>query len=338
MDRYSKGRGKSGNLVWKKNASPGTSTSRGRGEKQHSQQSCSDDPFQENYSVTEDGQSSRRGGGNLMWKKNPSHGTSTGRWGRRGKYHGQQSYCDDSFQESHLVTENIQSSRGGKIRPPPHLRGKEIGLFYAKISQENRKVREEKLHQVAPILKLEDSEVIGIQDQLRGCATPSASAGAGEDWKTKYSGVDDSHFKAKFMANLIGNDSTHFASSEESVKSTFLPIPEMDNNFLEELTSKSSLKEYQEMLQVRSKLPITSYCDQILKCVEGNQVIVICGETGCGKTTQVGQFLLDHALKSGKGSTFHAICTQPRRIAAISVAERVAQERCEPCGNSVGYQ
>ena len=66
MDRYSKGRGKSGNLVWKKNASPGTSTSRGRGGKQHSQQSCSDDPFQENYSVTEDGQSSRRGGGNLM--------------------------------------------------------------------------------------------------------------------------------------------------------------------------------------------------------------------------------------------------------------------------------
>lgn len=55
---------------------------------------------------------------------------------------------------------------------------------------------------------------------------------------------------------------------------------------------------------------------------------------------QVGQFLLDNAIKSNKGSTFHAICTQPRRIAAISVAQRVAQERCEPCGgqSSVGYQ
>ena len=59
---------------------------------------------------------------------------------------------------------------------------------------------------------------------------------------------------------------------------------------------------------------------------------------GCGKTTQVAQFILDDWILQGKGSVCHIICTQPRRISAISVAERVAQERAEKCGHSVGYQ
>jgi ATP-dependent RNA helicase DHX36 len=71
-----------------------------------------------------------------------------------------------------------------------------------------------------------------------------------------------------------------------------------------------------------------------------NQVVVISGETGCGKTTQVPQFILDAAILSGEGSTCRVVCTQPRRISAISVAERVAAERGEPCGAglSTGYQ
>lgn len=53
---------------------------------------------------------------------------------------------------------------------------------------------------------------------------------------------------------------------------------------------------------------------------------------------QVAQFLLDDALMSGNGSVCKIACTQPRRISAISVAERVASERNENCGVSVGYQ
>lgn len=59
---------------------------------------------------------------------------------------------------------------------------------------------------------------------------------------------------------------------------------------------------------------------------------------GCGKTTQVAQFILDDELEAGNGSVTRIICTQPRRISAISVAERVAMERTENLGNSVGYQ
>jgi len=61
--------------------------------------------------------------------------------------------------------------------------------------------------------------------------------------------------------------------------------------------------------------------------------------SGCGKTTQVAQFILDDCIMKDRGSTCHIVCTQPRRISATSVAVRVAEERDEVCGEeSVGYQ
>ncbi|XP_015774501.1 PREDICTED: ATP-dependent RNA helicase DHX36-like [Acropora digitifera] len=80
--------------------------------------------------------------------------------------------------------------------------------------------------------------------------------------------------------------------------------------------------------------------NELLKLIKSEQVLVISGETGCGKTTQVAQFILDDAIEQGCGSTCRVICTQPRRISAISVAERVAAERGESCGgnSSVGFQ
>ena len=60
--------------------------------------------------------------------------------------------------------------------------------------------------------------------------------------------------------------------------------------------------------------------------IRENQVVLISGETGCGKTTQVPQFIMDDAAASG-AKQCNIICTQPRRIAALSVAERVASER-----------
>ena len=65
---------------------------------------------------------------------------------------------------------------------------------------------------------------------------------------------------------------------------------------------------------------------------------MVSGETGCGKTTQVPQFILDAALEAGRGAATSIICTQPRRISAIGVADRVAAGRAEPLGQTVGYQ
>ena len=65
---------------------------------------------------------------------------------------------------------------------------------------------------------------------------------------------------------------------------------------------------------------------------------MVSGETGCGKTTQLPQYILESEIEMGRGATCNIICTQPRRISAVSVAERVASERGEDIGESVGYK
>ncbi|GER34593.1 ATP-dependent RNA helicase [Striga asiatica] len=67
-------------------------------------------------------------------------------------------------------------------------------------------------------------------------------------------------------------------------------------------------------------------------------VVVISGETGCGKTTQLPQYILESEIESGRGAFCSIICTQPRRISAMTVSERVSSERGEPLGESVGYK
>ncbi|BDA50474.1 3'-5' RNA helicase YTHDC2 [Coccomyxa sp. Obi] len=85
----------------------------------------------------------------------------------------------------------------------------------------------------------------------------------------------------------------------------------------------------------RNSLPIAPYRSDILQAIASHQVVLVAGETGCGKTTQVPQFLLEDAWAAGRGCRI--MCTQPRRISAISIAERVAAERGERCGTTVGY-
>jgi hypothetical protein len=65
------------------------------------------------------------------------------------------------------------------------------------------------------------------------------------------------------------------------------------------------------------------------------QVVVVSGETGCGKTTQLPQYILESEIDAARGASCSIICTQPRRISAITVSERVASERGEKIGESV---
>ena len=85
----------------------------------------------------------------------------------------------------------------------------------------------------------------------------------------------------------------------------------------------------------RVRLPIFESRRQLLYMVERFRTVVVVGHTGCGKTTQLPQYLHEAGWTA---SGFQVACTQPRRVAATSVAARVAEEMGEPLGaGSVGY-
>ncbi|KAJ1753853.1 hypothetical protein LPJ79_000140 [Coemansia sp. RSA 1821] len=86
--------------------------------------------------------------------------------------------------------------------------------------------------------------------------------------------------------------------------------------------------------EVRESLPVYKYRDELLSAIEQFQVMIIVGETGSGKTTQITQYLREAGYtKDGK----RIGCTQPRRVAAMSVAARVAEEVGTKLGHDVGY-
>ncbi|XP_014254890.1 probable ATP-dependent RNA helicase YTHDC2 isoform X2 [Cimex lectularius] len=90
------------------------------------------------------------------------------------------------------------------------------------------------------------------------------------------------------------------------------------------------------MTQFRCSLPVYSQMETIVQTISDNPVTIITGQTGSGKTTQIPQYLLEWHERTGRPCMI--ICSQPRRIAAVSVAERVAAERGEKLGQSIGYQ
>ncbi|KAM5202885.1 ATP-dependent RNA helicase A isoform 1-T2 [Hipposideros larvatus] len=93
----------------------------------------------------------------------------------------------------------------------------------------------------------------------------------------------------------------------------------------------------QAVLQERESLPVKKFENEILEAISHNSVVIIRGATGCGKTTQVPQFILDEFIQNDRAAECNIVVTQPRRISAVSVAERVAYERGEEPGKSCGY-
>jgi len=90
----------------------------------------------------------------------------------------------------------------------------------------------------------------------------------------------------------------------------------------------------QTLAETRKALPIYPFRDDLLKAVRAHQILIIVGETGSGKTTQIPQYLYEDGYCAGGKKI---ACTQPRRVAAMSVAKRVADEIGTKLGNEVGY-
>ncbi|XP_027329494.1 DExH-box ATP-dependent RNA helicase DExH7, chloroplastic isoform X2 [Abrus precatorius] len=185
------------------------------------------------------------------------------------------------------------------------------------------------------LTNLEDSEEAhrsGFVDSLLNDDGSGATASVG---------VADYKFPQNF-GRFHENKSSIIASHQQFVQRESY-IEEMESADLKNVQRiKMRTQRYQDMLKTRATLPIAALKGDILQLMKENDVLVVCGETGSGKTTQVPQFILDDMIESGQGGHCNIICTQPRRIAAISVAERVAEERCEPSpgldSSMIGYQ
>lgn len=106
---------------------------------------------------------------------------------------------------------------------------------------------------------------------------------------------------------------------------------------LQEVAS-STAPQRAAMRRTRQSLPAFSKRGDVLAAVGASRVCVLSGATGCGKSTQVPQFVLEDLIQRGAGGSAHVIVTQPRRISAVSLAQRVANEFGEEGpGKTVGY-
>ncbi|XP_071346753.1 ATP-dependent RNA helicase DHX30 [Trachinotus anak] len=86
------------------------------------------------------------------------------------------------------------------------------------------------------------------------------------------------------------------------------------------------------------ELPVDAHRQRVVSTVQSSRVVVIAGETGCGKTTRIPRFLLEECVRGRDGAECNILVTQPRRISAVSVAHRVAHEMGPALRRSVGYQ
>lgn len=151
----------------------------------------------------------------------------------------------------------------------------------------------------------------------------------------------DMHFSRSNSSGSFGTDEGIFEQPEPLTSS---------KPFMEKIIHQRSLQlcsrqqawqesaEGKKMLKFRQSLPAYKEKNALLTSISQNQVVIISGETGCGKTTQIPQFILESEVQLVRGALCSIICTQPRRISAMSVSERVATERGEQLGESVGYK
>ncbi|XP_034839845.1 ATP-dependent RNA helicase DHX8 isoform X1 [Maniola hyperantus] len=110
-------------------------------------------------------------------------------------------------------------------------------------------------------------------------------------------------------------------------------LPEWKKHVIGGKKSSFGKKTNLSLLEQRQSLPIYKLRDELTKAISDNQILIVIGETGSGKTTQITQYVCECGL-AARG---RVACTQPRRVAAMSVAKRVAEEFGCRLGQEVGY-
>ncbi|KAG9008288.1 hypothetical protein FRB94_013450 [Tulasnella sp. JGI-2019a] len=132
--------------------------------------------------------------------------------------------------------------------------------------------------------------------------------------------------KMTATAKVVNRPSKPTESRNDSV----VPHPQNDldptisEQLMRSFKDRQASPAYQAMLSQRNNLPIATYRHEIIEALESSQIIVLSGETGCGKSTQVPSFILEEQLSRGIPCKIYV--TEPRRISAITLAQRVSRE------------
>ncbi|KAG6448697.1 hypothetical protein O3G_MSEX005619 [Manduca sexta] len=132
---------------------------------------------------------------------------------------------------------------------------------------------------------------------------------------------------------LPESDGRTLAANMRGTGITPQDLPEWKKHVIGGKKSSFGKKTNLSLLEQRQSLPIYKLRDELTKAVADNQILIVIGETGSGKTTQITQYLAECGL-TARGKI---ACTQPRRVAAMSVAKRVAEEFGCRLGQEVGY-
>lgn len=138
---------------------------------------------------------------------------------------------------------------------------------------------------------------------------------------------DSASISGTALGNIMGVTEESEQKENSSSVEKFSDLLKEKSQGVSEFSKNLSLK------QQREYLPAFAVRDDLLQVIHENQVVIVIGETGSGKTTQLTQFLLE----DGYGKLGMIGCTQPRRVAAISVAKRVSEEMEVKLGSKVGY-
>nr|XP_023677862.1 ATP-dependent RNA helicase DHX36 [Paramormyrops kingsleyae] len=239
---------------------------------------------------------------------------------------------------------------GSRGRHPAHLKGREIGLWYAKRGGIKRKEEERKSRAVVQMDESREQHITKLLNTVQ--REPSGSAksshdSASQSWRSAPNPNQHSYFDGEEVPKedpkMEVKEVKEEMKDERDLQYLFQDLVRdiaVDQELKRDLHKKRTDTKYLDMMKFREKLPSYGMKEELVQLIRANQVLVVSGETGCGKTTQVTQFILDDSIERGMGSVCRVVCTQPRRISAISVAERVSAERAETVGggNSCGYQ
>ncbi|QHS73218.1 DEAH-box ATP-dependent RNA helicase PRP43 [Saccharomyces paradoxus] len=133
---------------------------------------------------------------------------------------------------------------------------------------------------------------------------------------------------------LVHHDAGEFKGLERH-HTTAEQAQKLEDGKVNPFTGREFTPKYVDILKIRRELPVHAQRDEFLKLYQNNQIMVFVGETGSGKTTQIPQFVLFDEMPHLENT--QVACTQPRRVAAMSVAQRVAEEMDVKLGEEVGY-